>query len=100
MSDYQIRELAEACAPRIAAQIEQVVLTTVRQSLPGVIADVLREKWAGESVRLYVAKRSTSSRRDRDIIIRAQYNGHNCAELAHRFGLSQSMVFKIVAGKK
>lgn len=98
MSEFLIRSLAQACAPKIAAKVETAVLATVRAELPGVIADVLREQYPGETLKFYVPKRPVSARRDRDAAIRAAYTGHNCRELAARFGLSVSMVFKIVRG--
>lgn len=95
MSEFLIRSLAQACAPKIAAKVESAVLATVRAELPGVIADVLREQYPGETLKLYVAKRSAASRRDRDAAIRAAYTGHNARDLAARFGLSPKQIHRI-----
>lgn len=100
MSDLQIRALAAACAPRIAAKVEAAVVATVRAELAGTIEAVLREQFPGETVRLYVPKRSTASRRDRDNAIRQQFNGRNCKDLAARFGLSIKQVHRIATGAK
>ena len=97
MSDLLIRQLAEACAPRIAAKVEEAVVATVRAELPGVVADVLREQYAGETVNLYVAKRSAASRRDRDAMLRQCFNGRNAAQLSVQTGLSIRQVMRIVA---
>lgn len=95
MSDYQIRTLAAACAPRIAAQVELVVMETVRRELPGVLEAVLREHFPGETLRLYVPKKSVSARRIRDDAIRAQYNGHNSESLARTHGITARQVRNI-----
>lgn len=100
MSDYQIRQLAAACAPRIAAAVESAVVDIVRRELPGTIENVLREQFPGETVRLYVAKRSVSSRRDRDNMIRAEYTGRNARALSAKFGLSMKQIHRIGSGIK
>lgn len=100
MSDIMIRQLAAACAPRIAAKVEAAVIATVRAELPGTIADVLREQFPGETVRLYIPKRSVASRRDRDAAIRAQYNGRNLKQLAAEFKLSPKQIHRIANGIK
>lgn len=97
MSDFQIRQLAQACAPRIAGLVENVVLETIRRELPGTIESVLREQFPGETVRLYVPKRSSASRRDRDNYIREKYTGRNAAELSAETGLSIKQVHRIGA---
>ena len=99
MSELTLRDLAAACAPRIAAKVEAVVVATVRAELPAVLEAVLAERYAGETFKHYAAKRPASMRRERDIAIRARYNGNNCAALAKEFGLSPRMVFKIVSGR-
>ena len=96
MSDFMIRSLAAACATKLASTVEAAVVKTVRDQLPGAIEAVLREQYPGETVRIYVPKRSVSSRRDRDAAIRTQYNGRNVQELSARFGLSRAMIFRIV----
>lgn len=100
MSDFQIRTLANACAPLIAAKVEAAVLQTVRDHLPATIEQVLREQFPGETVRLYIPKRSVSSRRDRDNMIRAKYTGKNGKELAKETGLSIKQVHRIGVGSK
>ena len=100
MSELMIRNLAEACALELGPHVDAAVSDIVRKHLPTTIEKILRRDYPGETVRLYVPKRPVSLRRDRDAAIRQQYNGHNVKELATRFGLSQSMVFKIVSGKK
>ncbi len=96
MSDYMIRQLAAACAPRIAAKVEAAVLQTVRDELPGTIAAVLREQFAGETLNIYVSKRPVTVLRDRDNAIRAQFTGRNYQELAVRFKLSVKQIRRIV----
>jgi len=97
MSDFMLRSLAAACAPRIAAKVEAAVLATVRDELPGTIEAVLREQFPGETLRMYIPKKPVTLKRDRNAAIRAQYNGHNVKALSTSFGLSPSMIFKIVA---
>lgn len=100
MSDYHIRTLAAACAPRIAAQVETVVLETVRRELPGVLADVLREQFPGETLHLYIPKRSVHDRKRRDMAICREHNGHNTRELSKQYGLTPQQINNIVrAGK-
>lgn len=99
MSDLLIRELAMACAEKLGSRVESAVQQTVRECLPGTIEAVLREQYPGETLRLYVPKRSAASRRDRDAAIRAMYNGRNAKEISHKFGLSVRMVFNIVGIK-
>lgn len=100
MSELMIRNLAQACAAELGPHVDQAVSDIVRQRLPTVIEKILRRDYPGETVRLYIPKKPVSLRRDRDVAIRAQYTGHNVKELAHRFGLSQSHIFRIVSGKR
>lgn len=100
MSDLMLRNLALACAPRIAERVETAVVETVRAELPAIIEAVLRERYPGETLRLYVSKRPGGMRRVRDEAIRTKYNGRNVRELATEFGLSARMIFKIVSGRK
>lgn len=100
MSELMIRDLAASCAREMAPMIEKAVTQIVRDQLPETIKTVLQKQYPGETVRIYSAKKPASIRRDRDAAIRQQYNGHNVKELSARFGLSQSMVFKIISGKK
>lgn len=100
MSDLMLRTLASACAPRIAAKVEQVVVDTVRAELPAIIEAVLREQYPGETLRLYVSKRPGAIRRLRDEAIRAKYTGRNAVALAKEFGVSPRWVYKVVSGGK
>lgn len=99
MSEFHIRNLAAACAPRIAAKVEAVVLQTIRDELPGTIAEVLREQYAGEKFSIWVPKRSPAAQRDRNAAIRARYNGHNAASLSAEFSISIRQVMRLVAGR-
>jgi Mor family transcriptional regulator len=99
MSDLMIRELASACAEKMGIHVESAVQKTVRDHLPAAIEAVLRERYQGEVLHIYVAKRSPASRRDRDAAIRTMYNGRNAKAIAHQFGLSISQVFRIAALK-
>ena len=100
MSEFMIRKLAAACAPKIAEKVEAAVLATVRTELAGTIEAVLREQFPGETVRLYIPKRSSASRRDRDAAIRAKYNGRNVRQLATEFKLSPKQIHRIANGIK
>lgn len=99
MSDLMLKNLAAACAPRIAERVETVVVETVRAELPAIIEAVLRERYPGETLRLYVSKRPGGMRRVRDEAIRARYNGRNVKELSTEFGLSMRQVFRIATGR-
>ena len=99
MSEYHLRNLAEACAPRIAARIDAAIRQVIRDELPEVVQEVLREQHAGGSLSLYVAKSPGRTRGERNAAIRARYNKHNAKTLAAEFGISESLVFKIVALK-
>ena len=100
MSDLLIRTLAANCAAELGPHVDQSVAEVVRQRLPATIERILRRDYAGETLCFYVSKKPVSARRDRDEAIRLQYTGHNVKALATQFGLSQSMIFKIVSGKK
>jgi Mor family transcriptional regulator len=95
MSEFMIRALAAACAPRIAAKVEAAVVATVRAELAGTIEAVLREQWAGEHLRIYVPKRPRSFLRDRNEALRAKFNGTNGRELAAEFSMSIKQVLRI-----
>ncbi len=99
MSNFIIRNLAIACAPRIAAKVEAAVMQTVRDELAGTIETVLHEMYAGETLRLYVSKAGPAMRRERDHAIRAAWTGRNASALAHQFGLSTKQIFRIATGK-
>lgn len=100
MSDLMLKNLAAACAPRLAECVDTVVREAVRAELPTIIEAVLRETYPGETLRLYVSKRPGGMRKVRDEAIRVKYNGRNVKALAAEFGLSSRMVFKIISGKK
>lgn len=99
MSDIQMRELALACAPRIAAKIEAFVLQTVRDDLAVTIEAVLREKYPGERLRIYISKKPATARRERDNAIRTKFTGRNTSALAEEFGLSIKQTHRIATGK-
>ncbi len=94
MSNYLIRTLADAIATRISDHPAHSPAELAKE-----IEAVFHERYAGETVQLYVPKLPAAIRRDRRAAIVAQYNGHNVKELAHRFGISQSAVFKILAAR-
>ena len=100
MSEYMIRNLATACAAELVPHVDQAVSEVVRPRLPATIERILRRDYAGETLRLYVPKKPVSARRGRDEAIRLQDTGHHVKALSTQFGLSQSMIFKIVSGKK
>jgi Mor family transcriptional regulator len=99
VSDF-IRNLALACAPRLAEHVETAVKEVVRSELPAIIEAVLRERYPGETVHHYASRRPGGMRRVRDAAIRAKYDGKNVKALAAEFGLSARMIFNIVSGQK
>lgn len=95
MSEFLIRNLAAraACHPKI----ESAVMGALRATLPGVINDLLREEFAGETLRFYVSKRhDRTDRRERDLLIRARFTGSNHADLATQFGITVRQVRNII----
>jgi Mor family transcriptional regulator len=97
MSDLFIRSLAQQAATH--PDVETAVMTALRTTLPRVIESILREHYAGESVRLYVAKVGHACRAERDALIRAQFSGANQAELAQRYCLTVRQVRNILKVK-
>lgn len=97
-STLMLRDLATAVAAH--PKIESAVMGAIRAELPGVIETILRERYPGEQVRLYVAKKPPTMRRERDVAIRAEYNGHNAKALATKYGIGVRMVFNIVGLKR
>lgn len=95
-STLLLRDLASAVAAH--PRIETAVMGAIRAELPGVIESILRDRYPGEQVRLYVAKKPPTMRRERDVAIRAEYTGHNAKALANKYGISARMVFRIVGG--
>lgn len=99
MSEFLIRNLAAAAAAH--PKIESAVLGALRETLPGVINDLLREGFAGETLRLYVPKnRGRSDRRERDNLIRSRFTGNNHAALAGEFGVTVRHIRNIVSPGK
>jgi Mor family transcriptional regulator len=88
-----VRDLANAAASH--PKIETAVNAALKAALPSVIEEILSQQYGGQKIELYVAKRSASSRRDRDIAIRAKFNGRNIKELSNEFKLSISQITKI-----
>jgi len=95
MSDFLMRTLAMKAASH--PKIETAVMGAIRDTLPGVIEGLLRDGFAGETVRFYVAKTGREDRKARDGLIRARFNGTNAAELAGQFGISVSQVRRIMS---
>lgn len=98
MSEYLIRNLAERAAAH--PQIEAAIMTAIRVTLPGVIEGLLREQYSGETLRLYVPKRSRAEKRQRDAAIRDGYTGRNSAALAEQWGVSKRQVVRIAKLQK
>lgn len=96
MSDLLLRQLAQACAARLAGKVQSAVNQVVQQELAGTIQEILREQYPGESLKVYVAKRPGGSRRERDNLIRTRYNGKNAEDLARDFELNVRQVYRIV----
>ena len=94
-STLTIRDLATRAAGH--PNIEKAVNQALRAELPGVIESILRDMYPGETLRLYVPKRSVTSRGERDRLIRQEYNGRNVKQLATKYGLTPRMVFNVVA---
>ncbi len=93
-STLMLRDLATAVAAH--PKIESAVMGAIRAELPGVIESILRERYPGEQVRLYVAKKPPTMRRERDVAIRAEYNGRNVNALAKKYSINARTVFRIV----
>ena len=100
MAEMSIRNLAAACAPRIAAKVEAAVVQSVRAELPGTIEQVLSEMFPGETVRIYIPKKPVTARRDRDVAIRALWTGRNAHLLSTQFHLSPRTIFRIATGHR
>lgn len=95
MSELMIRNLAEACAPKIAPHVERAVQSVVREHLPGVLMDVLRDLAGSGAIKLSAPKVSRLERRTRADAIRSRYTGRNAGELAKEFGLHPNHVRRI-----
>lgn len=94
MNDLLIRQIAEQCAPRLSVAVESAVQEIIRQQLPGAIAAVLRESFAGEQLRVYVPKMPRASRRERDALILARRGSHP-KEVAREAGCSVRQVYAV-----
>jgi Mor family transcriptional regulator len=88
-----VRDLANAAASH--PKIETAVNAALKSALPGVIEEILSQQYGGQKIEIYVAKRSASSRRDRDNAIRAKFNGRNTKALSNEFKLSMRQIMRI-----
>lgn len=93
MSDFLMRNLAMKAASH--PKIESAVMGAIRDTLPGVIEGLLRDGFAGETIRLYVPKTGRDDKKVRDGLIRARFNGTNAVELAGQFGISAKQILRI-----
>ena len=59
------------------------------------VTDGLRERYPGGRINAYLAEMTLEERRQRAMAIRAEFNGRNIAELAHKYGLSKRRVRQI-----
>lgn len=95
MSELLMRNLAAQAARH--PRIESAIMGAIRDTLPDVINDLLREGFAGETLRLYVPKHGREEKKSRDEHIRARFNGKNAGVLSRQFGISESQVRRIVS---
>jgi Mor family transcriptional regulator len=93
-STLTIRDLATRAAGH--PNIERAVNQALRSELPGVIEGILRDMYPGETLRLYVPKRSVSLRGERNRLIVQEFNGRNAKALAIKYGLTPRMVYNVV----
>lgn len=100
MSDLLLRDLAEECAAKMVDPITKAVVDHIRANLATTVQAVLRERYAGENLKIYVAKASASMKRLRDDGIRAEFNGRNCRELAAKYGVSMRQVQRIALTRR
>lgn len=93
MSEIFIRQLANRVVrhPDFQSGISNLV--------GSVLQTVLSTDFKGEHVSLYGAARPASVRRERDGMIRQEWNGKNCLELSKRHSLTPRMVRRIAKGK-
>ena len=84
-------------AMRVAShpRIQQAVANAIREEMPDVAEIILSEMYPGEHVQFYSVKKPVN-RRERDLAIRTEYNGHNAKALAKKYGISPRMVFNII----
>jgi Mor family transcriptional regulator len=100
MSDIFLRELEDAIASKLENDIAEVVKGVLRSKIKTYIQEHMTQHYRGIRVDLYGSQRPASVRRERDRLIRSEYNGRNALALAKRYGISARMVFRIVGGKK
>lgn len=93
-----LRDLAQQAAAH--PRIEQAVLGAIRAELPGVIEGLLREMYRGETVRLYVPKRTCdiAERNQRIRAMAAPPSSMSTAQIAARERLTQRQVQRVLAG--
>lgn len=93
-----LRELAQQAAAH--PKIEAAIMGAVRAELPGVIEELLRQAYGGETVRIYVASggsRDAKAERDRRIQALAGAPSHmSPAAIAASEGISVRRVQQII----
>jgi hypothetical protein len=88
---------------RLAAQVVRhpTVSVAIERTVAEVLEVVLREQYAGESLRLYVAKVAPRHRQARaDAIATERASGSAVEELARKHGLTVRRVQQILASKR
>lgn len=98
MSESLIRNLINKAARH--PEIETAVMGAIRDTLPNVIERLLREDFAGETLRIYVAKRGRQDKKTRDGKIRLTFDGTNGAALAKESNLSVKQIRRIARSEK
>ena len=89
-----LRDLATAAARH--PSVEHAVAAALSAVLPDVIEGILRERYPGEAVSMYVSKKPASLRRERDDAIRADFNGRNAPALAKKYRVSVMTIWRAV----
>lgn len=92
--------------PEILADLAALIYTRISKQLPvGVsaalardLAEDVRLKWGGGLI--YIPQGARYERHRRDAAIWREFNGRNHAELAHRYNLTLSCVYDIVARER
>jgi hypothetical protein len=100
MNTRTTAEVFAAVAARACSHptMESAVMGAVRATLPGVIETVMRELYSGETLRLYVSKRPTEDRAQRDRRIGAALaSGEAPESVAKRESVSKRHVFRVKA---
>lgn len=94
-----LRALAQEAAAH--PQIEKAVIGALRQTLPTVIEGILCEMYPGETLRLYVRKRTGPDRTTRDERIRAAAeHGTPNSLIASREGITVRQVQRVLASSR